>query len=688
MQKPTLPASLVAIDAAFDRRHVHPVQSLIRHKRIAIAVVAGIALLGIPVMAKLRRPVHRAESMIMVSPTAKSLGGDRESFLPRYAEFVNQQMLLVAREDVSLETLNRLGDRRTLWQRPGESVQDAAIRLSASLRVERVPETSYFAVSLDRGSPEGLLEIVDAVVKAYLDRAKNESLSGVDIRTDALSGRVTQLQEEIRVKTERLSGLSKEMGMPGIEPAVLGPIIGENDRAHREAQERRVLAEARLAGLEAKYKALMLAKPGGPLVPDAELLQLRTVLLARKNELKAKLIGLTPAHEGRKAIETELVEIDNELQREEKAAMERQNRTARTKLEEAKDNELSAAQAEVAEAKRYEQVVAQNMATQKEIILRLYPEAQATQQDLERLRGLLGAVQERLDGVRLETHAPGYVQLAMPASLSEVSSTSRMIKGLFLLGSVALFLAFAVPVTLDLTRDRVRGSIDVEGPVISIPMWRGNPERDTAVGDQLRRLALALDRERRLHNRSAFVFTSVLPGAGTSQLVLDIARELGEFGVSAVAIEANALKPDPRFSVNGHPGLATGLSGGVRISDMVNPGDERFPDRISVGPTEGRTTLTGLEKIDSFLGQALGKYQAVLIDAPPILQSADAEYLASRGQAVVLVVEAERTPLSELDRANRILRQAGTNLVLTVMNRVRLWKEQGQPTTVAFSEKS
>jgi uncharacterized protein involved in exopolysaccharide biosynthesis len=136
------------------------------------------AVVAVPVLSKLMHPMYHAEAMIMVSPTAKSLGGERESSLPRYTEFVNQQMLLIAREDVSLEALEHLGDRRSVWKRNGENAADAAARLSGALRVSRVPETSYFSVGIDGSSPEGLVEIVDAVVKVFLDKARDQSLSG------------------------------------------------------------------------------------------------------------------------------------------------------------------------------------------------------------------------------------------------------------------------------------------------------------------------------------------------------------------------------------------------------------------------------------------------------------------------------------------------------------------------------
>lgn len=687
MHKPPSTPHSVRRDDPPQRRGVHPIQSVIRHRWIALALLAAVALIAIPVLASLQSPVFFAESVFMVSPVTKNPGEDREFALPRYGEFVNQQLLLVVREDVCLDALDRLGEARSAWRRDGESMRDAAVRLSRALQVSRIPETSYVAVGLEASREEGLVVVVNAVMEAYLDRAKGQTLYGLDARTEILKRRVSELQDEIRAKTDQLSRWSKELGVPTMESAMLSPMIDEMERSQRDAKARRVAAEARLGGVEARYQVLKEANTADRtvLVPDAELLQVRTVLLARKSELKAKLFGLTPEHEGRKAIESEIGEIDAELQREEKAALDRQIRLAASKLEEARANGLVLAQAELAEAKRYEQVVGQELAELKEKVFRLYPESQGLQQEVDRLRRQLGIVQERLDAMRLETHAPGFVQLAMPASMTEVPPGRRTLKGIVLLAGLAAFLVVMVPVTLDLIRDRVRSDSDVEGAVISIPLWKGNRDNEPAAGDQLRRLALALDRERRLHNRASFVFTSVLPGAGTSQIVLDLARELREVGVSVLAIEANPMRPDPRFAgAPGRPGLALGLDRGARIADLIIPSDGDLPERISIGSPEGRTNLPGLEKLDALLAQATERYAAVLIDAPPILQSADAEFLASRAQAVVLIVEAERTPVASLNRATRILRQAGANLVLTVMNRVRMWRDQGHKSAIAF----
>src|SRR5688572_23148997 len=121
MQKARSGSSPVAGESPSPRRTLRPLQSMIRHRWVALALAAAVGAAAIPVVAKLRRPVYRAEAVFMVSPATKSPGEDRESLLPRYAEFVNQQLLLVTREDVCIEALDRMGSARSAWQFSGET---------------------------------------------------------------------------------------------------------------------------------------------------------------------------------------------------------------------------------------------------------------------------------------------------------------------------------------------------------------------------------------------------------------------------------------------------------------------------------------------------------------------------------------------------------------------------------------
>src|SRR3954462_2637043 len=98
----------------------------------------------------------------------KNLIEEREYQVPRYEEFVSQQLAMIVRDDITLDVLERLGDRRSIWARPGEGRRESAIRLSNSLVAKRVPNTTFISVGLEGSTPDALPELVNAVTDVYL----------------------------------------------------------------------------------------------------------------------------------------------------------------------------------------------------------------------------------------------------------------------------------------------------------------------------------------------------------------------------------------------------------------------------------------------------------------------------------------------------------------------------------------
>ena len=61
----------------------------------------------------------------------------------------------------------------------------------------------------------------------------------------------------------------------------------------------------------------------------------------------------------------------------------------------------------------------------------------------------------------------------------------------------------------------------------------------------------------------------------------------------------------------------------------------------------------------------------ILIDAPPITLYPDARAIAPLVDGVILVVEADSTPVSVAARATEILRESGANILGVVLNKTR-----------------
>ena len=72
------------------------------------------------------------------------------------------------------------------------------------------------------------------------------------------------------------------------------------------------------------------------------------------------------------------------------------------------------------------------------------------------------------------------------------------------------------------------------------------------------------------------------------------------------------------------------------------------------------------------LDAARPRYDWIVIDGPPVLESPDAAMLAAVADGVVLVVQAGRTKRPVLTRSVDLLRKAGGRVLGIVLNRRRL----------------
>lgn len=670
------------------RRQINPVKSLLRHNKLALLSFILVALAAEPVLYfRSLKPLYRAESILMIAPIMlKNVIEDREYQVPRYDELVNEQLALIAREEVATDALQRLKEDASLWARPGESRRESAARLSGSILAKRLPDSTYISVSLEASDPRGLAKVVNAVVDAYLSRVKGKGFYGQEVREDTLRQRQQELKDEVAKKTEKLARWAKELGVAGFDKPI--EVSGIEAKALFDARAKRLDLESKLEATKARQEAVRQSDVSTEvrdlLVSDAEVVNMRTVLLPKRNELKAKAMGLTPDHEGRKEIDRLINEINLDLDRCEKSASTRIRAGLLQKREMQMHNELESAIADVEQARRFETSIDQESRIQAAKIAKfneIYYEAITVKQDVERLNRQLSALEDRLDAMRLEAQGPGMVALVSEARTPEkpVSRSIGTLLGVFAM--LAVFMAFAVPSLVDAIDHRIQSPLDVEAAIGARPLgWvlERSARSEAFANDQIRRIALSLERQRRINQRGLISFMSLRPKGGTTQLVLDLARELRGIGCRVIVVEANALHPDGSYLVpRGHPGLMGVLAGKLRVEESVLPPQKLLSYRIPIGNTEGSPLLVNSRNLRAVLNHLSGVYDMVLVDAPPLFVSSDAELIASCSQGVILVVEASRVVTGEMKRATDIVHEIGPLMVEVVVNRVRDYRGHG-----------
>ncbi len=657
-------------------RGINPVRSVMAHKFLAIGVAALIiCVLGPPLVLSKGKHYFRTEAVIYVSPRfAKNLEQDQELLLEsnsQYREFVQQQVRTVNRFDIVYDALQKLGKKKFLWQKPKEPDRLAAERLQGKLEIRPIPDTYQIAVGLEGLKPEGLAEIVNAVVDSYVAAFKSEELYGSKQRIQELETERAGIMREIEAKTARRTQLAQELNVTTFNDSNPNPydqLLVRAKESYAEARRLRFEAEAQLAALDAKRKDGSTALESfaeDMAARDTGLTGLKANLNQRRAELLARRSGLGEKHPGRRAIDQEIAEIDAEIEHMKSSLVASFSRM----LMEQKKSEVFKQRTIEAELGREVEEHTREAAR----FAAGYQEAMACGRDIDRLRKRLDAVEDRIGFLGLENRAPGFVRVFARARIPLVPYKSGHKKLALLVVAAGLLLGVAVPVGVDLLDPRIHEVNDLQNVLGFAPAgWipERQPGTELMALDCRMRLATSILRDHRNHGSQTFLLTGVRPGAGTTTLALELAAEIRRLGSEALVVEANAFRPDDRMGES--PGLSAVLSGAISARRAIlNGGD--LPPRLPLGAHAPERRLTQIGRLTRTIKELHAAYAVILIDAPPLLLSGDTEYLAGIADVTLLVAEAEVVTKAEVKRAARILERLQPKGAGAILNRVRVF---------------
>lgn len=658
-------------------RAINPVASLKRHWLLAAIVAVVVWVGGAPIAWKMGKTTYYTEAVIYVSPRfLKNLESDLEQEMQsnsQYREFVQQQVKTVSRYDILLETLRKNPELMNWWKRGNESEQRSVERLQAALQVKPVPDTYQFTVGLEGEKPRNLAEMTNAVVDNFLRKDKQDELYGKDQRIEDLKAEQERLLQDLAARMEQRTVIAEELGVTTFNEGLVNPydqLLINSKEALAESRRRRIEKESELVSISpdlSNGQAALTELARELALRDPGLNSLKANLNIRRSELLTKTSGLGPNHPGRKAAESEIGEIDTEIDRK---TTELIGSYARMLVEQRK--------AQVNQMRRSELELDGSVQTQSEQarwFTTKYQEALAHGVEIERLRKRLGAVDDRINFLTLESQAPGFMRLFSSARTPELPLKGGRRKFLLMVLVAGMILAAAIPIAVDYLDPRVHTVNELEKALGLAPLGSVIKIADAGTKqfarDQMWRIAATIDRERRLNGSKVFMLTSAEQGCGATTLTLGLARALAHLGASAIAVEANAFKPDARYTSGGEGiGLAEILRGREKASACIIPANGSLPDRLPVGETGGQRLLPSVPKLGSAIDLLANVYDVILLDAPPPTLSSDTEMLAGLADATILVVGASITRTPQVKQATRHLERLQPAAVGVILNRV------------------
>lgn len=661
----------VAPEVPFAARPIRPLASL----RARLPVAAAVAVLGVGaslvVAVRAGHPVYMAQADIRVSPTfARVLKDDPELQFPsntQYRQFVQQQVREFSRLEVGLGALDRLGDRRPLWQQPGETAERAAERLVATVAVRAVPDTYLITVSLRGSRPDGLAELVNAMVEGHIAQQRVEQ-GGVDsVRAEQLAARRRELEQSIQRQSRELEAFAQELGITTFEEKFLNPYdrsLVDAEQARASARRERIEAEAKHRAHQASARQSLAldidAAAEEALRQDRPYGDISTVLEQRRNALLDRIQGLGPEHPRRRAVERELAAVDRELAQARAAMLGQIREVIAAKRATQLEREGLILASSVEQSRRSEEDLVDHVNTVRARtawFTARYTDALNLRSAIDRDRKLMAAIDDRRDFLSLESTAPGFLRVVSPARTPTLPIQGGRTR-LFLLGLVgALAVALVLPAGLDMIDRRVLFLEDVEPTVGAPPLGVvGPPSARIAAPDQSRRVALALQREQRARGRRRIVVTGV-GGRRTWGAASRLGREIGALGSRALVVAT--------FEIAAERGGRVAPAGASAPPPSIVAGTAGDPDTLVLDPLD----TAPLDRVADAVAAAGREYDVVLVAAPPILNTAEVEALVAGADGVLIAVEAEGASRTDLGATAREIARLSPPVVAFVVTR-------------------
>ncbi len=203
--------------------------------------------------------------------------------------------------------------------------------------------------------------------------------------------------------------------------------------------------------------------------------------------------------------------------------------------------------------------------------------------------------------------------------------------------------------------------------------------------ESIRSLRHALFEQQAARETKVCLFTSVVPSQGKTLVAMSVARALARSGVRTLFLEMDLRCPAAsKLARIGEctRGVAAVLEMRAAVNDVLQVDDSTGLDMLlaekNASNALDRLTVHGFSGLMARLRQ---RYDAIIVDSPPVGLLSDALTLASVADQTVIVARNGESSTEELGTVTRLLRERGATLAGLVLTHV-------EPRDLAFAGKS
>ncbi len=180
-------------------------------------------------------------------------------------------------------------------------------------------------------------------------------------------------------------------------------------------------------------------------------------------------------------------------------------------------------------------------------------------------------------------------------------------------------------------------------------------------------------------NPQVILVTSARSGDGKTSMSAALALTIAEAGRRTLVIDADLRHPSlaGALGIESGVGLTTLLLNDCTMEEAVQTWGHPLLDVMASGtpsPNPGQIASAGL--LNQTIQQARERYDAVIIDTPPVLAVSDAVWIAPQTDGVMFVMRAGRTRVSSLKAAIDAVSATQVMVLGVVLNGTRMRRDE------------
>jgi succinoglycan biosynthesis transport protein ExoP len=687
---------------------------ILRKRRWTVAATLCIIFALTVIFTLKTTPLYQATSKVAIFPETPNVLGfkdgannspdyDYESTLETQAAILRSDALAMkVIEGMSLDrnpkftsaTPQRAEDSlRVSSMQPDPAVATGLLgRFRGGLSVQLVPNSRLVQISYTDPDPRLSSEIVNALVRTFVEENFKTKYEAVTQTSDWLSTELADLQMKVQTSEEKLVRYQKDHGILGVDEKqnIVTAKLDELNRELTAAQTDRIQKESNNT-LAANGITPEFSKPSREGASSMiERLREREAELNTQYAQATTQFGTgypkvaelaNQLKQLRKEMAVEEGRMQQEIRNEYVAALQRENLLTTAFNEQKQEaNQLNENSIEYSVLKRDAEA---NRQLYQDLLQRLKEAGVSA--------GLRSSNIRVVDVARTPTHpikpnVPRNLQLGLLLGLAcgiglafVLETLDTSIRSMEEVGAISTLPALGtIPLQLGSgasMRKRLK-AVSVDGRTSDSPtlVTYSRPKSEAAEAYRSLRTSILLSS----HGGppKVILVTSALPQEGKTTISANSALVLAQRGGRVLLIDADLRRPgiDRLFGFRSSKGLSTLISGGDKAEDVLVPFTEE-PNLwiLPAGPIPPQPAeLLGSTVMKEHLARWRTEFDHIIIDTPPCLSVTDAVLLSPEADRVILVARAGKTTKVALRRACDVLLQVNARVMGIVLNALSL----------------